>query len=70
MNRTYTTKHGDMWDSIAFTHLGSVAHMDTLILCNQQYHDIYIFPAGVILALPDITEVTTKALPPWKQVLK
>ena len=29
--RTYTTVQGDMWDSIAYTQLGSVDYTDKLI---------------------------------------
>ena len=71
MNRTYTTVQGDMWDSIAYSQLGSVAHTDLLMRQNIQYHDIYIFPAGIVLNLPDVdatTDSTVDALPPWKQV--
>ena len=71
MNRTYTTVQGDMWDSIAYSQLGSVAHTDLLMRQNIQYHDIYIFPACIVLNLPDVdatTDSTVDALPPWKQV--
>lgn len=71
MSKTYTTVQGDMWDSIAYSQLGSVAYTHQLLLLNQQYHDIYIFPAGVVLTLPDVdatTDTAAAALPPWKQV--
>lgn len=71
MSKTYTTAQGDMWDSIAYQQLGSVAYTHQLLLLNQQYHDIYIFPAGVVLTLPDVdatTDTAAAALPPWKQV--
>lgn len=71
MSKTYTTVQGDMWDSIAYRQLGSVAHTDLLMRQNLQYHDIYIFPAGVVLELPEVNAATDSAgdtLPPWKQV--
>lgn len=71
MSKTYNTVQGDMWDSIAYRQLGSVAHMDLLMRQNLQYHDIYIFPAGVVLELPEVNAATDSAgdtLPPWKQV--
>lgn len=71
MRKTYTTVQGDMWDSIAYRQLGSVAHTDMLMRQNLQYHDIYILPAGVVLELPDVDAVPDSAvdiLPPWKQV--
>jgi len=68
MIRTYTTAQGDMWDSIAFSQLGSVSHTDKLINLNRQYREYYIFPAGIVLALPEIEPGATDNLPPWKQV--
>lgn len=71
MSKTYTTVQGDMWDSIAYCQLGSVAYTDLLIRQNIQYHDIYIFPAGIVLDLPEVDTTADSAadtLPPWKQV--
>ncbi|MDI9501031.1 MAG: tail protein X [Bacillota bacterium] len=70
MSRTYTTVQGDMWDSIAYSQLGSVAHTDKLMNLNTKYRDYYIFPAGITLILPDVDEETADVdtAPPWKQV--
>lgn len=68
MRKTYTTVQGDMWDSIAFSQLGSVDYTDRLINFNRQYREYYIFPAGIVLALPDIADYEEPNLPPWKQV--
>lgn len=67
----YTTVQGDMWDSIAYRQLGSTAYTDLLIRQNLQYHDVYIFPAGIVLDLPEVDTTTDGAvdtLPPWKRV--
>ncbi len=72
MSKTYTTVQGDMWDSIAYCRLGSVAYTDLLIRQNLQYHDIYIFPAGIVMELPEVDVAVDRAadaLPPWKQVV-
>jgi len=66
--RTYTTVQGDMWDRIAYTQLGDVAHTDKLMNANLQYRGYYIFPAGITLILPEIPENASSTLPPWKQV--
>lgn len=69
--KTYTTAQGDMWDSIAHAQLGSVSYTGSLMMCNRKYLDYYIFPAGIVLELPDVdalTDVSGGALPPWKQV--
>lgn len=64
---TYTTKQGDMWDSIAYTQCGSSACTMELMELNPQYHGTYIFPAGCVLQLPEdgIPDVAEK--PPWKR---
>lgn len=67
--KTYTTVQGDMWDSIAYAQLGDVAYTDKLMNLNLQYRDIYIFPAGIVLNLPDVVaEPTPDNAPPWKKV--
>lgn len=68
MSKTYTTVQGDMWDIIAFKQLGSVSYTDKLMNLNAEHIGYYIFPAGVVLTLPDADEDIPGALPPWKQV--
>lgn len=68
MAKTYTTVQGDMWDSIAFSQLGSVDHTDKLMNANLQYREIYIFPAGIVLNIPEVKESVSSSLPPWKKV--
>lgn len=70
MAKTYTTVQGDMWDSVAYSQLGSTDYTDVLMSANTAYRDIFIFPAGVVLTIPDadIVESANSLLPPWKQV--
>ena len=58
-----------MWDGIAFKKLGSAAYAEQLIRLNPQYRDIYLFPAGILLQLPEIERTARPAdnLPPWKR---
>jgi len=66
--KTYTTVQGDMWDSIAYAQLGSTRYTDQLIIANLPYLDYYIFPAGIVLTLPEVeTETVERSLPPWKR---
>lgn len=67
--KTYKTVQGDMWDSIAYQQLGSERYADKLMQLNQQYRDVYIFSAGVVLNLPEIERKASSAdnLPPWKK---
>lgn len=68
MAKTYTTVQGDMWDSIAYQQLGNTAFTDDLMNANLRYRDFYIFPAGIVLTLPEISEEVSDSLPPWKKV--
>jgi len=70
LSRIHVTAQGDMWDSIAYTQLGSIAHTDKLMELNQQYLAYYIFPAGITLELPDIVAESPTSLPPWKRGAK
>lgn len=69
MSKTYTTVQGDMWDSIAFSQLGSVSYTDKLMNLNRRYLGYYTFPAGIALTLPDTTSAEIDTLPPWKQAI-
>lgn len=68
MSKTYTTVQGDMWDSIAYRELGSTDYTADLMRKNIAYHDLYIFPAGIELVLPDVPQKGSEQLPPWKKV--
>lgn len=67
--KTYKTVQGDMWDSIAYQQLGSEIYAEQLMQVNQQYREIYIFPANMVLQLPEIerTAQSSNNLPPWKR---
>ncbi len=65
---TYTTKQGDMWDSISFILYGDVKYTDILINANPKLRNIYIFSAGIVINVPEIEErVMADDLPPWKR---
>lgn len=66
--RAYRTKQGDTWDAIAHEQLGDVALTDKLMQRNGALLGYYIFPAGVVLELPDVEVYRTDAPVPWKQV--
>lgn len=66
--KTYTTIQGDMWDSIAFTQMGSVDYTDQLMNANQRFREYYIFPAGLVLTIPSPVLSISDTLPPWKKV--
>ena len=65
---TYTTVQGDMWDSIAYQQMGDVNQVDRLMAANPAYLRYFVFPAGIVLTIPDVEPSTVLTLPPWKQV--
>lgn len=67
LNNTYTTVSGDTWDIVAYKAYGNEMYIDTLIKANIEHKDTYIFPAGVVLTLPEIELTVSESLPPWKQ---
>ncbi len=67
MRNTYTTISGDMWDKIAYEQMGSVLHTDKLIRANAEYAALFVFPAGVVLTIPEVEDKANMELPPWKR---
>ena len=67
MLNTYTTITGDTWDAVAYKVWGNEMYTDTLIKANLEHKDTFIFPAGVMLTLPEIELEVSESLPPWKQ---
>ncbi len=67
MSTTYRTISGDMWDAIAYKTMGSTDYTGALISANRAHADIYIFPAGVVLTVPDVPATVSGNLPPWKR---
>lgn len=63
----YTTIAGDMWDGIAYKTLGDETYTDRLIQLNPQYRRIFIFPAGIMLQIPEAETRISSDLPPWKR---
>jgi len=66
--KTYTTKQGDTWDSIAYAQMGSDGYTKDLMWANQEHLDYYTFPAGIVLTLPEPDIAVESTAPPWKQV--
>lgn len=65
---TYQTVQGDMWDSIAYSQLGSTSHTPALMAMNAEHLKYYTFPSGITLQLPTVDENVALEVPPWKQV--
>ena len=68
--KTYITTQGDTWDFIAmkmYPKIGAEKLMDILLEYNPDYIDIVIFPANVVLSVPEISEPVVSNLPAWKR---
>lgn len=66
MTKTYTTRAGDMWDSIALSQFGDSFYSNQLVDANQRYSHVVQFSAGIVLTIPDISANKSQInLPPW-----
>lgn len=65
--QTYKTKSGDMFDLVAYKTLGGCKYTEKLIDANRDKIENFIFSAGEILNIPDVTENKVENLPPWKR---
>lgn len=67
MPKTYKTISGDTWDLIAFKTLGNEMHTALIMENNIKHRNVVIFPAGVVLEIPEIETPADSGLPPWKR---
>ena len=64
--KRYITISGDEWDGICFKHYGTEMVIDDVMNANLQYVNYVVFPAGIVLNMPDIETVKETAnKPPW-----
>ena len=72
MQMTYTTASGDTFDLIVHRIYGNCRRVKALMQANSQYLDILLFPAGVVLTVPETEEgqTDTDGLPPWRRNLE
>ena len=64
--RTYTTIQCDMCDSIAYKVYGSEKYMGLLMTSNLQLLDVFIFSAGTVLSVPEVTIEEETDKPAWR----
>jgi phage tail protein X len=67
---TYRTVQGDTWDLIAlrmYPKIGAEKLMDVLLEANPEYMHTVIFPANVILNIPEVNVPVISSLPAWKR---
>lgn len=70
--RNYTTVSGDTWDMIARKAYGREVLADRIMQARQNITllDIQVFPTGVNVYIPDISEemAYTDDLPDWRKL--
>ena len=54
---------------MAYKQLGSCAYAPNVMAANAQHLGYFVFPAGIVLTLPDTETQTSSTLPPWKKVV-
>ena len=71
MSKTYITRQGDTFESIAWQQMGASERMWELMAENRKLVDVAVFEAGVELSIPEtVTEPTfssTVMTPPWRR---
>lgn len=63
---TYETVQGDTWDMIAKKVYGEEKYAGYLMESNRLLLDYMIFPGGVALSIPELTEEQDADLPIWR----
>lgn len=62
----YTTVQGDTWDIIAKKVYGNEKYAGCLMENNRLLLEYMIFPGGITLNIPELTEETDPDLPIWR----
>lgn len=73
MKKTYITVSGQTWDQIALELYGEERYCDRLMDANRDKLDIFVFPDGIVLSLPDkdnlIKNDIASDYPTWRATL-
>ena len=73
-DKTYTTIQGDMWDSVSLKVYGNEKYIDKLIKANFKYREEAVFPAGIVLKIPenpeDLCLTEDYQIPKWRTEMK
>ncbi|MBS5301293.1 MAG: tail protein X [Clostridiaceae bacterium] len=63
----YRTIQGDTWDMIAKKVYGAERHLDYLMASNFELLDYFIFPAGIVVKVPELPAEISEDLPSWRR---
>lgn len=64
---TYKTVQGDTWDMIAKKQYGDEKKLDVLLMANFQLLDYVVFPAEVLVHIPELNDPDKKGWPEWRR---
>lgn len=64
---TYQTVQGDTWDMIAKKQYGDEKKMDILMMNNFQLLDYVVFPAGLLVNIPELSNDEKQGWPEWRK---
>lgn len=62
--KTYRSVENDTWDLIAFKLFGDSKYTSQIIKINPDLAKIVLFPASILVKVPDIQELEGD-VPPW-----
>lgn len=65
--KQYRTIQGDTWDLIAKKVYGDEKKMDYLMAHNFPLLDYFVFPAGILVDVPEPPKQETSGLPDWRR---
>ena len=63
----YRTIQGDTWDMIAKKVYGAERHLDYLMASNFDLLDYFIFPAGIVVKVPELPAEMSEDLSSWRR---
>lgn len=73
MPKAYTTVSGQTWDQIAYEVYGDEHYCDCIMDANRDKLEYFIFPAGIVLQLPDKKGIAAQTIssdfPTWRALL-
>lgn len=73
MSKIYETISGDTWDAIAYKVYGDEFCCDRIMDANRDKLEYCIFPAGIILTIPELKTIGADTVetdsPTWRELI-
>lgn len=66
-DKLHKTTEGETWDLVSKRYYKSEKLMYKLLEANGEFKDFVVFPAGVVLKIPEFEIKTIEELPPWRK---